>query len=373
MRSIDNVSYTLRVALLLRIRHEKFPFSGVIITPYIPSTKSAIVKSPTLKTADLSEIEGKPSQELLTAIASARRYAAASRSDATWRAYAHDWKRFTTWCADVNQIALPASATTICAFIAAEADSGLAAPTLSRRLAAIRVVHQGNQQESQHDAPAVREVMRGIRNRQKGRTTPKKAPLLDTELALLIDTLDTTTLAGVRDHALLLVGFAAALRRSELVGIDVEHLAFRPEGVTLTIPYSKTDQQGAGAEIAVPAIALSRYCPVTSLKRWLSVSELTEGAVFRRLRRGPSIGKERLSDSSVAKFIKQCARDAGHKNVSMYSGHSLRRGFITTAARKRSDVFAIAAQSRHRSLDTVREYVDAEARFDDHPGLELFQ
>ena len=310
---------------------------------------------------------------MTTALGSARDYARASRSDATWRAYAHDWQRFASWCASVDQPALPANATTICAFIATEADAGLVATTLARRLAAIRVVHEGNQQPSSHDAPAVREVMRGIRNRQKGRVVAKKAPLLDTELALLVDTLDMSTLAGTRDRALLLIGFAAALRRSELVGINVEHLSFRPEGLSLTIPFSKTDQSGEGAEIAVPAVPLSRYCSVTAIQAWLTMSKLTEGPVFRRLRRGPSIGKERLSDSSVAKLIKRCARDAGHKNVSMFAGHSLRRGFITTAARKRSDVFAIAAQSRHRSLDTVREYVDAETRFDDHPGLNMFR
>ncbi len=163
----------------------------------------------------------------------------------------------------MGQLALPASATTICAFLATEADTGLAAATLTRRLAAIRVVHQGNQQTSAHDAPAVREVMRGIRNRQKGRSSPKNAPLIDTDLTLLVDTLDTTTLAGARDRALLSVGFAAALRRSELVGIDVEHLAFRPEGLTLTIPFSKTDQAGEGIDMAVPAIPLSRGSEVS--------------------------------------------------------------------------------------------------------------
>ncbi len=317
--------------------------------------------------------EDQASPALTSALASARDYAAASRSEATWRAYQHDWQRFATWCASVGQPALPGSASTICAFLATEADAGLAAATLTRRLAAIRVVHQGNQQPSSHDAPAVREVMRGIRNRQKGRPSPKKAPLMDTDLTLLVDTLDMTTLAGTRDRALLLIGFAAALRRSELVGIDVEHLTFRPEGLTLTIPFSKTDQAGNGAEIAVPAIPLSRYCPVAALKSWLTVAGITEGAVFRRMRRGPCVGQDRLSDSTVAKLIKQCARDAGHENVSMFAGHSLRRGFITTAARNRADVFAIAAQSRHRSLDTVREYVDAETRFDDHPGLKMFQ
>ena len=318
-------------------------------------------------------VDDHPSSALITALDSARDYATASRSDATWRAYAHDWQRFSNWCATVGQAALPASATTICAFLATEADLGLAAATLTRRLAAIRVVHHGNQQPSAHDAPAVREVMHGIRNRQKSRPSPKKAPLIDTDLMLLVDTLDLTTLAGARDRALLLVGFAAALRRSELVGIDVEHLAFRPEGLALTIPFSKTDQAGDGVEIAVPAIALSRYCPVAAMKVWLAVSGLTEGAVFRRMRRGPSVGQDRLSDSTVAKLIKQCAKDAGHENVSMFAGHSLRRGFITTAARNRADVFSIAAQSRHRSLDTVREYVDAETRFDDHPGLKMFQ
>ena len=313
------------------------------------------------------------SPALLSALASARDYATASRSDATWRAYRHDWQRFATWCTSVDQTALPASATTICAFIATEADAGLAVATLTRRLAAIKVVHEGNQQPSAHNAPMVREVMRGIRNRQKGRLCPKKAPLIDTDLAQLLDTLDTSTLAGTRDRALLLIGFAAALRRSEIVGIDVEHLAFGPERLTLTIPYSKTDQVGKGSDIAVPAITHSRYCPVKALKAWLALSGLTQGAVFRRLRRGPSVGKDRLSDSTVAKLVKQCAKDAGHSNVSVFSGHSLRRGFITTAARNRADVFSIAAQSRHRSLDTVREYVDAETRFDDHPGLGMFQ
>ncbi|ASJ73429.1 site-specific integrase [Granulosicoccus antarcticus] len=323
--------------------------------------------------SEIWTVEGRPSPALTTALDSARDYATASRSDATWRAYAHDWQRFASWCESVGQSALPASASTICAFLATEADAGLAAATLDRRLAAIRVVHQGNQQTSAHDAPAVREVMRGIRNRQKGRPSPKKAPLIDTDLTLLVDTMDTTTLAGARDRALLLIGFAAALRRSELVGIDVEHLAFRPEGLTLMIPFSKTDQAGKGAQIAVPAIPLSDYCPVAALKAWLAVAGLTEGAVFRRLRRGPRVGQDRLSDSTVAKLIKQCAKNAGHENVSMFAGHSLRRGFITTAARNRADVFAIAAQSRHRSLDTVREYVDAETRFDNHPGLKMFQ
>ncbi len=117
---------------------------------------------------DIWMVEGHPSSALSTALNSARDYATASRSDATWRAYQHDWQRFASWCASVGQIALPASATTICAFLATEADAGLATATLARRLAAIRVVHQGNQQTSAHDAPAVREVMRGIRNRQKG-------------------------------------------------------------------------------------------------------------------------------------------------------------------------------------------------------------
>ena len=318
-------------------------------------------------------VDSESSPALLSALASARDYATASRSDATWRAYRHDWQRFVTWCESVDQTALPASPTTICAFIATEADAGLAVATLTRRLAAIKVVHEGNQEPSAHNAPVVREVMRGIRNRQKGRLRPKKTPLIDTDMTQLVDTLDTSTLAGTRDRALLLIGFAAALRRSELVGIDVEHLTFGPERLTLTIPFSKTDQAGKGTDIAVPAITYSRYCPVKALKAWLALSGITQGAVFRRLRRGPSVGKDRLSDSTVAKLVKQCAKDAGHTNVSMFSGHSLRRGFITTAARNRADVFSIAAQSRHRSLDTVREYVDAETRFDDHPGLRMFQ
>lgn len=201
------VAFSLHVSLPLRLRHEKFPFSGVILALNFCDQKIQIpTMTETQRDAPPIIVEPPPSPALLSALASARDYATASRSEATWRAYQHDWERFASWCASVGQSALPASTTTICAFLATEADAGLAVATLARRLAAIRVVHQGNQQTSSHDAPAVREVMRGIRNRQKGRPSPKKAPLIDTDLTLLVDTLDSTTLAGARDRALLLIG-----------------------------------------------------------------------------------------------------------------------------------------------------------------------
>ncbi|MDB4222934.1 site-specific integrase [Granulosicoccus sp.] len=250
-------------------------------------------------------VDGESSPALLSALASARDYATASRSNATWRAYRHDWQRFVTWCESVNQTALPASATTICAFIATEADSGLAVATLTRRLAAIKVVHEGNQQSSAHNAPVVREVMRGIRNRQKGRLRPKKTPLIDTDMTQLVDTLDTSTLAGTRDRAMLLIGFAAALRRSELVGIDVEHLTFGPERLTLTIPFSKTDQIGKGSDIAVPAITHSRYCPVKALKAWLALSGRKRSIQHRLRSMTPSGNREFIRVSERLRIVQR--------------------------------------------------------------------
>ena len=313
-----------------------------------------------------------PGATLAAALTAARRYADERYSDATRRAYDHDWRAFEAWCADADVRALPADPDTVAAFLAAGADRGLAASTLTRRLAALRLVHLGLGHPSPHDSIAVRQVLGGIRASQRERPSAAKAALVDDDVACLVDVLDPDALAGARDRALLLVGFAGALRRSELVGIDVAHLERRPDGLLLTIPWSKTDREGAGQTIALPALPSSPYCPARALDAWLERADIATGAVFRRLNRGPAVSTRRLGAGSVAAIVKRCAAAAGHADVARFGGHSLRRGFITSAARAGADPFRIAAQSRHRSLETVRRYVEAETRFDDHPGAGLF-
>ena len=267
---------------------------------------------------------------------------------------------------------MPAEPGTVAAFLAAGADRGLAASTLARRLAAVRLIHLASDHPSPHDALAVRQVLAGIRASQRERPSGAKAALVDDDVACLVDVLDPNTLAGARDRALLLVGFAGALRRSELVGIDVAHLERRPDGLLLTIPWSKTDREGAGETIALPALPTSSCCPVRALDAWLERAGVRSGPVFRHLNRGPAVSTRRLAAGSVAAIVKRSAAAAGHADVARFAGHSLRRGFITSAARAGADPFRIAAQSRHRSLETVRRYIEAETRFENHPGSTLF-
>jgi integrase len=183
----------------------------------------------------------------------------------------------------------------------------------------------------------------------------------------MVDAVEPQTFMGLRDRALLLLGFAGAFRRSELVALDVGHIGEREEGLTVTIANSKTDQEGLGQRVAIPRVLGSEYCPVQALSDWLVAAEISAGAIFRRLHRGDKVGSSRLTPTSVALIIKSLAAKVD-LDPSRYAGHSLRSGFLTSAARNRASIFKMADQSRHKSLDVLREYVRNEERFEDHAG-----
>jgi integrase len=312
-----------------------------------------------------------PIVSLQEALDAAAGYAKASRSAATWRAYEADWKVFQGWCRAVKLDPLPATSHTVALFLAAEAKLGRAPPTLGRRLAAIRLMHIGAKLPSPHDALEVAEVLRGIRREWK-RPPAQKAPAVDEEIKRMVDAVEPQTLKGLRDRALLLLGFAGAFRRSELVALDAEHLTEREEGLSVLIASSKTDQEGQGQVVAIPRVAGSPYCPVRAVTDWLVVAGITQGPVFRRLHRGDKVGRSRLSAPSVALVIKELAGKVGLE-AGRYAGHSLRSGFLTSAARNRASIFKMADQSRHKSLDVLRAYVRAEERFEDHAAEGLLR
>ena len=299
----------------------------------------------------------------------AAKYARSSRAPSSWRAYESDWRIFTAWCRKVGQPALPATSSTVALFVAAQAKLGMAPSTLGRRLAAIRLMHVGARFPSPHDAIEVDEVMRGIRRARK-RPIAQKAPAVDEEIKRMVDAVEPQTLKGLRDRALLLFGFAGAFRRSELVALDVDHLVNRPEGLAVLITSSKTDQEGRSQVVAIPRVYGSPYCPVQAVTDWLVAADIRSDAVFLRVHKGDSVGATRLSDQSVALVIKALASKVGLE-ASRYAGHSLRSGFLTSAARNRASIFKMADQSRHKSLDVLRSYVRNEERFDDHAGTGL--
>jgi site-specific recombinase XerD len=298
-------------------------------------------------------------------------YARGSRSAATWRAYESDWRSFSTWCETVKRKSLPAQPTTVALYIGAQAKEGYAPSTLGRRLAAIRLMHVGARVPSPHDALEVDEVMRGVR-RTWGKAPAQKAPAVDEEIKLMVDAIDIRTLKGLRGRALLLMGFAGAFRRSELVALDVENLTERPEGLSILIASSKTDQEGVGQIVAIPRVKESPYCPVQAMADWLAAAGIETGAVFRRMQRGDVVGQARLTSQSVALVIKVLALWLG-LDPARYAGQSLRSGFLTSAARNRASIFKMADQSRHKSLDVLREYVRNEERFENHAAEGLLQ
>ena len=172
-------------------------------------------------------------------------------------------------------------------------------------------------------------------------------------------------LTDLRDRALLLLGFAGAFRRSELVALDLADIEQVPEGLRVTIRRGKTDQEGRGAVIAIVRGDLA--CPVASLQAWLEAAEITDGAIFRSIRRGGHVQAERLTDRSVANIVKAHAERVG-MDPALFSGHSLRAGFLTSAAKRGASLFKMMATSRHRSTETLAGYVRDQELFKDHAG-----
>jgi integrase len=266
----------------------------------------------------------------------------------------------------VKQPPLPAEPSTVALFVASQAKLGRSPSTLDRRLAAIRLMHVGAKVAPPHDALEVAEVMRGIRRAWK-RPVSQKAPALEEDVKRMSAITEADTLRGLRDRAVLLLGFAGALHRSEVVALDVEDLTEQREGINIRIRTSKTDQEGDGQTVAIPRVHDSPYCPVRALQAWLQAADVTSGAVFRRMYRGDTVGESRLTAQSVALIVKELAQNIG-LDARRYAGHSLRSGFLMSAARRRASLFKMADQSRHKSLDVLREYVRNEERFEDHAG-----
>lgn len=173
------------------------------------------------------------------------------------------------------------------------------------------------------------------------------------------------TLVGLRDRALLLLGFGGALRRSELVALTVSDIEHTPEGLRIIIRKSKTDQEGQGQTIAVlngPHLRIA-----DTLETWLEAAGITEGHLFRAVRKGGKVGSTALTDRSVANIVKHYASKAG-LTVDDFSGHSLRSGFITSGAAAGADLFKLMEVSRHRKPETIIGYVRESRLFENHAG-----
>ncbi len=290
--------------------------------------------------------------------ARAYQYAAQSKSDNTIRAYKASWREFESFAVQHGESSLPASPSLIIDYLTALADHGAKVSTIQVKLAAIASAHRTAKQPDPTNDEDVRMVMGGIRRAL--RIAPsKKAPVTLEELRPMLNALPDT-LAGKRDRAILLVGFAGAFRRSELIGVDVADIRLGDK-LTITIKRSKTDQEGKGLVKVIPSLKDKTICPVEALRQWLNASEIKSGAIFRQIDQWGHMRDERLTPQSVALIVKSCAIRAGLE-PRQFAGHSLRSGFITEAAGAGVDSRDIMAQTGHRSEAVMRGYIQDAGR-----------
>ena len=284
-----------------------------------------------------------------------------SKATNTKRAYTSDWRLFTDWCATHGLQELPATPETI-AYYLTFLGSSHKASTIKRKMAAISQRHKSANLESPTGHPLVQGVWQGIQRTIGTRESGKEALWL-ADLRQVVGILPND-LMGIRNRALLVIGWAGALRRSELVGIDVEHMRFTADGLMLTIEHSKTDQQGAGQVIALPYGSNRSTCPVRSVQEWLSASGITSGPLFRRIDRHGNL-YERLTAQSVRLIVKKNCQEAGLPSAS-YGAHSLRSGFCSTAAKAGKSEHQIMRQTRHKQSSSLQRYIKHGTIFEDN-------
>lgn len=293
----------------------------------------------------------------------------AARSENTRVAYEKGWKCFTTWCQSVDLVPQEVEAHDIVRFLVAMAYEG---PTGSRPLAlnTLRLYRSGMNDQwrraglpSPASAKIVDEALQGLA-RVLG-DTPRRVKALRKYQILAMLKSCGGGLHGLRDAAVLSLGFAAALRRSELCHLRTDDLERKAEGMTLHVRRSKTDPQGTGQRVAV--IQGKSVKPVVHVERWLRASNISEGFLFQTLLRGGIASGRPLDPGDVARIVKRHARRIG-LDPREYSGHSLRAGFVTCAAVHHARIDKIMEVTRHKNAETVLKYIRDEESFVDHAG-----
>ena len=308
--------------------------------------------NPPLSRLTKGELEGAYAINCIDGISEkARRYVHESLAGNTRIAYQSDLAHFERWGGY-----FPATAEIVAEYLVEHVDV-LSTATLVRRIAAISLAHRSRGWNNPTSTALVQSVLRGIR-RNKATAQRQARPLLKENL---LDVLDITgeRLGDLRDRALLLIGFAGAFRRSELVGLNWADIEEVREGIVITLRRSKADQTGAGRKIGIP-YARGRWCAVRALSRWKAAAGLDDGALFRPINRHQQIRAARLSGEAVCLIVKARVKAAGLQPMS-YSGHSLRAGLCTSAAKAGLPMWKILRQSGHASEAMLSRYIrDAE-------------
>ena len=280
-----------------------------------------------------------------------------SKANNTLRAYKSDFKDFGTFCARHGLNSLPSEPRIVSLYITHLSKKSKIS-TLRRRLVAISMVHKLKGYYLDTKDPIITENLLGIK-RVKGSIQKGKKPILINHLKSIIDVIDEQKISDIkkfRDKSIMLVGFGGGFRRTELVSINLEDLEFVQEGLKITINRSKTDQLGEGMIKGLPYFTNKIYCPVTNLKKWIEISKIKSGPIFRRFSKGLTLTDKRLTDQSVVLLMKDYLNLAGIENKN-FAGHSLRSGFATVAAESGADERSIMAMTGHKTTQMVRRYI----------------
>jgi site-specific recombinase XerD len=285
-------------------------------------------------------------------------YLNAALSVNTWRAYRNDLQHFQAWGGS-----LPATPEQIASYLAYYAQKHTVS-TLTRRLASLSKLHNAQHWANSVSSALVRSTLQGIRN-QHGSKQRQVAPAIKEDILAMVKNLKDTK--GIRDKALLLIGFAGAFRRSELASLQYSDIEYVQQGILIYLRRSKTDQVGQGRKIAIP-YARGAVCPVIVLREWLQHSGITEGPIFRSINRHGLIGERMITPQSIALVIKERAKAAGLDSTN-YSGHSLRAGLVTSAAQAGISSWKIRQQTGHKSDAMLHRYIrDANIFVDNAAG-----
>ena len=281
-----------------------------------------------------------------------------SKANNTVRAYKSDFDDFGLFCAQNGFKSLPSDPKVVSLYLTYLSTKEVKMSTLKRRLVSIGVIHKlkGHYLDTKH--PSIIENMMGIK-RRKGSIQKGKKPLLINNLKTLINVIDkekNEEIKKLRDRSIILIGFSGGFRRNEIVSLDYDDLEFVQEGLKISLKRSKTDQFGEGLVKGLPYFENSKYCPVISIKKWIEISKISSGAIFRRFIKGSKLSHNRLTDQSVALLIKHYLKLAGIESKN-YSGHSLRSGFATSAAESGAEERSIMAMTGHKSTEMVRRYI----------------
>jgi len=281
-----------------------------------------------------------------------------SKAINTVRAYKSDFNDFGLFCSQNGFKSLPSEPKIVSLYLTHLSTKNIKMSTLKRRLVSIGIIHRlkGHYLDTKH--PSIIENIMGIR-RRKGSVQRGKKPLLINDLKNIINVIDkekNEEIKKFRDRSILLIGFSGGFRRNEIVSLDYDDLDFVKEGLKINLKKSKTDQYGEGSVKGLPYFDNTKYCPVVSIRKWIEISKIKSGPLFRRFTKGSNLSESRLSDQTVALLIKDYLKIAGIESRN-YSGHSLRSGFATSAAEAGAEERSIMAMTGHKSTEMVRRYI----------------